>query len=349
MAMAEIDVLGGGIFGLSVAYSLQKRGAKTRLIEKYRIGAGASGGVVGALAPHTPDNWNDKKQFQFESLIAMKSFWAEVDGLSGIDSGYGQIGRLVALETARELELAQERVISAVEFWKGHADWQVVAAERFKGWVPAAKTGFLSFDSLSARMSPRNACDSLAAAFQAIGGEIVLGRSTADADLQVHCTGYEGLKELTAELGTGLGSGVKGQGLLLDYDAGDVPQMFVGGIHFIPHASGKLAVGSTSEIEWVDASSTDSLLDDLLKRAISILPALADAKVLQRWAGVRPRGRRRAPMLGRHPNRAGVFIANGGFKIGFGVALKAGEVMADLVLNGSAEIPVGFSVEANLA
>ena len=53
-------------------------------------------------------------------------------------------------------------------------------------------------------------------------------------------------------------------------------------------------------------------------------------------------------MLGRHPTRDNVFIANGGFKIGFGVAVKTGQVMADLVLTGQADIPDGFSVEANL-
>ena len=37
-------------------------------------------------------------------------------------------------------------------------------------------------------------------------------------------------------------------------------------------------------------------------------------------------------MLGAHPLRPGQFVANGGFKIGFGVAPLAGEAMADLVL-----------------
>jgi glycine oxidase len=42
------------------------------------------------------------------------------------------------------------------------------------------------------------------------------------------------------------------------------------------------------------------------------------------------------------------FIANGGFKIGFGVAPKVAEVMADLVLDGVDRVPVAFRVEASL-
>ena len=347
---AEIEVLGGGIFGLTVAYCLQSRGAQVRLVEKRTIGAGASGGLVGALAPHTPDNWNDKKQFQFESLIAMADFWAGVDGLSGLSSGYGQVGRLVALETARELELARERVAGAERFWHGHGKWAVVSRADCPDWVTSPATGFFSYDTLSARMSPRRACTSLAAAFQAIGGQIVHGEAPGKgADAVVLCTGYEGLVDLGTELDTALGKGVKGQGLLLDFNAGDGPQHYAGGIHFVPHAEGTLAVGSASEADWRGPEQTDHLLDGLYARALEICPGLAGAKVLARWAGVRPRGRRRAPILGRHPLHEGVFIANGGFKIGFGMAVKSGEVMADLILTGQADIPEGFSVEANLA
>ena len=52
-------------------------------------------------------------------------------------------------------------------------------------------------------------------------------------------------------------------------------------------------------------------------------------------------------MLGAWPGRAGHFVANGGFKIGFGMAPKVAEVMADLVLEGRDGVPAGFRVEDN--
>jgi glycine/D-amino acid oxidase-like deaminating enzyme len=39
------------------------------------------------------------------------------------------------------------------------------------------------------------------------------------------------------------------------------------------------------------------------------------------------------------------FIANGGFKIGFGMALGVAEVMADLVVDGIDRIPDDFRTE----
>ncbi len=53
-------------------------------------------------------------------------------------------------------------------------------------------------------------------------------------------------------------------------------------------------------------------------------------------------------MLGAWPGRPGHFIANGGFKIGFGMAPKVGEVMAALVLEGRNDIPPGFGVADSL-
>ena len=48
------------------------------MIDPHGVAAGASGGLVGALAPHVPENWNDKKAFQFDSLIMAEGFWGDV-------------------------------------------------------------------------------------------------------------------------------------------------------------------------------------------------------------------------------------------------------------------------------
>jgi len=67
MAMADITVRGAGVFGLAIAWSCLLRGASVQVIDPAGPGAGASGGIVGALAPHVPENWNDKKAFQLAS------------------------------------------------------------------------------------------------------------------------------------------------------------------------------------------------------------------------------------------------------------------------------------------
>ena len=98
----------------------------------------------------------------------------------------------------------------------------------------------------------------------------------------------------------------------------------------------------------MDPKATDEHLDSVIERAISIIPDLRYAKVLARWAGVRPRSKSRAPVLGAHPMDTSEYIANGGFKIGFGMAPRIAQVMADLILEYSDTIPNDFRVEKSL-
>jgi len=346
--MVDVTVIGAGIFGLSVAYACAKRGAKVRLFDDTGVGAGSSGGLVGALAPHTPERWDDKKEFQYQSLVMAKEHWRKVDHLSGVASGYAQIGRLHPILSERALGLSYERQKEAPEMWRGVAEWRVVERSAYGAWAPDSPTGYLVHDTLSARMQPRAAGASLAGAFQSLGGEIVGGDPEFEGAV-VWATGYRGLLALSDEFGVEVGNGVKGQSALLRYDAGEVPQLFNDGIYVVPHQDGTVAVGSTSERYFDDPQAVDGLLDDVLERVFGAFPVLQGAEVLERWAGVRPRGRKLAPILGAYPGRDGHFIANGGFKIGFGMAPKVGEVMADLVLDGDAGgIPEGFMVAANL-
>lgn len=347
MASVDVTVMGAGAFGLSVAYACARRGATVRVIDSEGVGAGASGGIVGALAPHTPENWNDKKAFQFDSLIMAEPFWAEVAQLSGRDPGYARSGRLQPVADDRGLELARQRATQADMLWQGKALWRVVPQDAFGDWAPQSPTGYLIHDTLSARMHPRRACAALAAALEALGGEIVIGEAQAEGAV-VWATGYRGLQEMSRSRGKTVGNGVKGQAMLLRFEARDRPQLFADALHIVPHSDGTVAIGSTSERDFDDPTTTDDQLDAIHTCALAAFPVLKGAEVVERWAGVRPRAKSRAPMLGPDPDRPGHFIANGGFKIGFGMAPKVGQVMADLVLEGRDTIPDGFRVEANL-
>ncbi len=329
----NVTVMGAGVFGLSVAYACARRGARVRVIDPAGAAAGASGGIVGALAPHVPDQWNDKKQFQLDSLLIAEGFWAGVRELSGINPGYARGGRLQPLADDAAVDLARKRAVSAGQLWQGRADWQIVAAADHATWAPLSPSGWLVHDTLSARIHPRRATESLAAAVVALGGEVV--RQAARRGPVIWATGWQGLVKIG-------GSGVKGQAALLRFDAHDRPQLFADGIHIVPHGDGTLAIGSTSERLWDDPTATDAQLDDLIDRATLSFPVLRGAEVVQRWAGIRPRAASRAPILGAHPTLPGDYIANGGFKIGFGMAPLVGEVMVDLVLEGIDRIPAGF-------
>lgn len=361
--MTDVTVMGAGIFGLSIAWTCLKRGARVRVIDRARIGAGSSGGLVGALAPHTPENWNPKKQFQLESLLMAEGFWTDVAAQSGIDPGYVRAGRLQPLADDRALTQAQRRAEEAKHLWRGQADWRLeTGSDPWRGQSP---TGFWVRDSLSAHLHPRRAGAALATAIRSQGGVIEELQGGDDPSPQAEplaamvedrtwpgpvlwATGVAGLADLSADLGHAVGGGVKGQAAVFACAAPGQPQLFVDGLHIIPHLDGTVAIGSTSERDWEDPGATDVQLELLIAKARAACPMLHSAPVIGRWAGLRPRAASRAPMLGAWPDRPGHFIANGGFKIGFGMAPKVAEVMADLLLEGHDTIPDGFRVADSL-
>lgn len=346
MTSVDVTVRGGGAFGLACAWACARRGARVRLIEALRIGAGASGGIVGALAPHAPEGWNTLKAFQFDSLVMAEGWWAEVQAAGGKDPGYLRSGRLQPLADAAAVAVARGRAEAAAALWQGRAGWRVRPVTG-AAWEPSSPSGWLVEDTLSARLSPRRAGAALVAALQAAGAVVTEGEAP-DKGAVLHATGWHGLETLGHRLGHRLGSGVKGQAVLLRHDAADLPQIYAGGLHVVPHADGTTAIGSTSETEWT-TEGPDHRAEALLSRARAVLPVLQGAAVLERWAGIRPRAKSRAPVLGPWPGAPGHFVANGGFKIGFGLAPLVAEVMADLLLSGHDRIPPEFRVETLLA
>ncbi len=350
MTIADLTVMGAGVFGLSVAVTCARRGAHVRVIDPNGAAAGASGGVVGALAPHVPEQWNDKKAFQLEALLMAEEYWADIARLSGADPGYARTGRLQPVADTASLERAEARSAGAAELWQGRAEWRVIDAAEAGNWAPASPTGRLIHDTLTARLHPRRATQALALALKTLGGTIV--RDELPVGPVIWATGVAGLEELSELAGKTIGNGVKGQAAVLrpkaGFDPSDLPQLFSDGLHIVPHSDGTVGIGSTSEREFEAAETTDAQLDGLIERARAACAPLRDAEVIERWAGVRPRAKSRAPMLGPHPFRANAWIANGGFKIGFGLAPLIGEVMADLVLDGIDRIPEPFRPEASL-
>jgi len=345
MTRCDVTIRGAGILGLSVAWACVKRGARVCIVDPFGPGAGSSGGLVGALAPHVPENWNPKKAFQLDSLLRAEAFWAEVDAVSGLNSGYARNGRLQPIADAHALNLAQERAQGATSLWPNTVAWTVVPDDE-NPWQLSSPTGQMIHDTLSGILHPRKAIASLTAALHVKGVSVT--SAGEDEGQVIWATGVAGLDALSKNHHRSVGTGVKGQAALLDIDLAGAPQLFVDGIHVIPHLDGTVAIGSTSERVYENSDRTDAALDALIEKARNLVPLLQNADVLDRWAGVRPRARSRAPMLGAWPERQGHFIANGGFKIGFGMAPKIADVMARLVLENEDHIPQGFDVSASL-
>lgn len=323
---ADLTVRGAGVLGLSVAWEALRRGLRARVVDPGGPGAGASGGVVGALSPLPPDGWDEGRALQLEALMMAPAWWAGAAAAGGADPGYARTGRLMPLPDEAAVARARRRGAEAAR--RGWA-WEVVEAGG--PLAPLSPTGLLARDALAARVDPRRAVAALVAAIRARGGEVVA--EAPEEGIVVEATGAAGL------VARGLGGGVKGQAARLRLPGVErEPQAYAGGLYVVPHADGTVAVGSTSEAEWV-SEGPDGLLDDVVARARALVPALAAAPVLERWAGLRPRARGGRMVLGEAA--PGRWVANGAFRTGFALAPLAARLLLD-ALEGRGAVPASW-------
>lgn len=351
--------------GLWAAVHAERLGIETLLVDAGSFGQGASGGLLGALMPHMPDKWSEKKQFQFDALVSLETEIAALEAATGLSAGYRRAGRIIPLPKPHLRQIALGHSQDAETHWRQDGrefHWHVLDAAPVPGWIDpaAAESGFV-FDTLAARVAPRALLKVLQSFLTgarhvrlaegvSIDG-IDPGRSSAvtgEGDIRfdrcILAAGHSSfpiLDGLTPDRKSALGQPVKGQAALLkaDIDASH-PVIFRDGLYIVPHEGGLVAVGSTSENRYEDPLSTDGQLDDLLFAARIMAPALAGAEVIERWAGLRPKAVDRDPMVGSHPAHPSLIALTGGFKVSFGLAHR----LAEAAVREAANIPCGFKL-----
>lgn len=369
-------IIGGGIMGLWAAVKAERLGIDTLLVEAGRFGGGASGGLLGALMPHMPDRWSDKKQFQFDALVALEAEIAGLEAETGLSGGYRRCGRVIPLPKSHLRGIAERHERDAEENWRSgerRFHWHVGERPSVAGWVDdtAGEAGFV-FDTLAARVSPR-AIIALLSAFLRTARHVQVAEGCrvvsldADAGRAAFSSGEEiGFGHVVVanghhsfplirdalglEAGVALGQAVKGQAALLDAAVDPaMPVVFLNGLYIVPHEDGTVAIGSTSEDCFSEPFGTDEKLEKLLADACAVVPSLAGAPVLERWAGLRPKAVGRDPMVGAMTDTPKLVALSGGFKVSFGLAHFLADVALQTVCGHTPVIPAGFRLQEHVS
>ena len=372
---AALLIVGGGIMGLWAALKADRLGIDTVLVDAGQTGSGASGGLLGALMPHMPDRWNDKKQFQFDALLTLEDEIAQLEAETGMSAGYRRCGRIIPLPKPHLRPIAERHRQEALTNWDQQGQrfhWHVLDAPPVANWVDASagQAGFVH-DTFAAKVSPRALVAALTVRLKAsrhvrvVEGQRVvsLGKervahfddgarlSFSHAIVSAGHTSFPLLTQAFAlPSEPALGQAVKGQAALLRATIDPaMPVVFLNGLYIVPHEDGTVAIGSTSEEDFADALSTDAKLDALMDAAREIVPALSTAEVIERWAGLRPKAIGRDPMVGAHPDHAEIVALTGGFKVSFGLAHRLANAALCAVQGQDMDVPSSFRTETHLA
>ncbi len=116
-------------------------------------------------------------------------------------------------------------------------------------------------------------------------------------------------------------------------------------VYLIPRSDGRMLIGATAEEAGFDKQVVPETIQKLRQSALDLVPRLADARILEAWAGLRPGTPDGLPILGATPT-PGYFVATGHFRDGILLAPVTARIMGQLITGQKPRIDLSkFSID----
>ena len=369
--MADLIIIGGGVIGLSLAWELAGRGLVSQVFDQGPIGRASSWAGAGLVPPpHRAKDLNDPTCMLRARSADLYPIWSQrLLDQTGIDNGFRISGGLDVALNSREEPALQ----SMTGRWRKQGiRFELVDDIRAAQLEPELTKDFSKAFYLPERAQIRNPWHlrALQSACQNLG--VTMHPHVPIQQLLVKNNSIEGIKTNHGEfaarqivVAAGAWSGpllgnlgihmpttpVKGQMLLLDPG-----QILIHRIiehekcYLVPRDEGLVLAGATEEHVGFEDSLTDSAKGYLWNEAISLVPKLAQSRIVNHWCGFRPGSKDSRPYLGQVPGFSGLYVATGHQRAGLSLSPGTAESMADLITGQPTRIALdGYSVAREAA
>ncbi len=369
--MYDSLILGGGVVGLSLAYELAEQGERVHVIDRGPPGGESSWAGAGILPPAA----NQPESSALEQLTALAnrthSRWFEqLREETGIDNGYRRCGGLYLV---RGTDAARQCQATVAALRSTGIAAEMLSPARLSELEPALEPAepaavYHLSDECQVR-NPRHV-KALLAACTSRG--VTISPGVEAEDFHIRERRIEGVQTVSGTLRAKrycIASGawsraiaarlgwqpeikpIRGQIVLLALDRSPLTRIVNDGPRYlVPRNDGHVLVGSTEEDAGFDKRTTAEGIGGLLSFALSLAPALAEARFERSWAGLRPGTADGLPYLGRLPDYDNGFIAAGHFRSGLQLSTATAVVMAELMRGRQPQIDLTvFSPQRSLA
>ncbi|CAN7734165.1 FAD-binding oxidoreductase [Mesorhizobium amorphae] len=359
----DVIVLGGGLMGTASAYFLARRGARVTLIERNRIGTGATVASFGNIRR------TGRHLSQLPLAHRALRLWGDAEKMLGRDVEFRATGHI-------RLIFDEDSLADMRAYAKAARPWGLDLEElgpreirtRFSGLGPEAIAA--SFSPHDGSGNPRLIAPAFAEAARKLGAAIV--EDARIENIERTDSGFlvatsKGMFAAECLLNTAGAWGARiaaqfGEAVPLDARG---PQMGV--TEPLPHRilpvvgiwtrnkdhgaylrqveRGNIVFGGAVERVSVDLDPGHAVADPMrlpaqLGAVARLLPTIAQVAVIRTWSGCEGYVRDMLPVMGRSATTPGLFHAFGfsghGFQLGPGV----GDAMAELITAGYCETPL---------
>jgi glycine oxidase len=334
MKKFDVAIAGGGIIGAAIALELSRAGLHVAVFDRQQPGQEASWASAGIISP-APESpaMIVTVPLAKASVSLYPDFVAQVEEISGKSVGFRPKGTLEALfsrDTKAELS-----TIIALHHGLG-LKAEPLRAEDAREIEPA-----LSEEVEAAVLRPQECCvdnraltGAVLEAAKRTGTEIFPGNAAkAISRKGKRCAGLILQNEKIEAQWTIIAAGsfsaaiegvaayapvrpAKGQMVALRAEDVSIERvLWSEKIYLVPRNDGLILAGATVEYAGFDKRTTAGAMAKLLSAAIDLAPGLANTRIEETWAGLRPDSPDHLPILGP-TDLDGLLIATGHFRSG---------------------------------
>ena len=356
---ADVAVAGGGPIGLALAWRAAQRGLSV-VVADPEPGGGAAWAAAGMLAPVTEVHPGEEALLALNLASAARypAFVAELEDVSGMDTGHRTEGTLVVARDRDDLEALEE--LRRLQASLGLASDRLTSREcraLEPGLAPSVRGGLLVHGDH--QVDGRLLVRALLAACERAGVRLVRSAVTALRRDGAAVTGVELADGAAVEapqvvLAAGAWSAgiagipdgllpvrpVKGQIVYLRGPAGALAGRNIRGVevYVVPHRDGRVAVGATMEELGFDATPTAGAVHELLRAARELLPWVDELAFEDVVVSFRPATPDNGPLLGP-TGVEGLLAATGHHRNGILLTPATADALAGCLSGGGLEGP----------
>jgi glycine oxidase len=340
----DVVVIGGGIIGLSLSISLRKQGLRVLVVERGEPGREASHAAAGMLVGSGAESPAALGVLAEESARLYPGFVHELEDESGMKVDLRDQGTILISSDGASSLLAPEfgDPLSEDEFQSLEPE----LAAHGRGLSALHELGYSAAYLSERSVDPRKLTGAAIKAARHRGVDISSGNEVKNllisagrvTGVQTEKTSYSaGIVVNCAGAWAGcIGPHrfpvrpVKGQ--MLAVIGGPAIKHVIRSerVYVVPRSDGRIVIGSTLEDVGYNKQTDASTIQRLFHAALELIPGLAESKVHEDWAGLRPATADELPILGE-TSIPGYFVATGHYRDGILLAPITAQVMTDLI------------------
>jgi glycine oxidase len=360
----DVAIVGGGVIGLSLAWSLAGQGRSVAVVEQGDFGRESSWAGAGMLPPgRLKGATTAEARLRAFSAGLWDGWAASLQSETGVDSGYRRCGGLHVAAPGETTGASESTLLHEVREWvregvEVHERRGEALREIEPALAPAVSDGYL-LPTMAQVRNPRlvkaltAGClkrgVELVSGTPVMGfrrnGERVTGVETASGAIAADrfcVTGGAWSRQILAQVGVGVFvEPVRGQIVLLNAQPCPIRHVIeCGPRYLVPRGDGRILVGATEERVGFDRRTTAGGIGGLIDFALSLVPSLSSASIERTWAGFRPGSIDGLPYLGAVPGFNNLFMAAGHHRNGLQMSPGTAVLMQQALTDEQPGIPL---------